>query len=478
MVNLPHIGGQNHATEIQQTALQITIAGDVHIMVPNSVDLMTPYILTEQQDWFEDEIKFIRKLIQPGSNVLDIGANYGCYAMTMAKLIGEEGHLWAFEPANSTAGFLSESISINRFNNVTLIKAALSNRNGTAELSLASNSELNAITSETGSGQTESVPLKRLDDCIEHYQWSDIEFVKLDAEGEEVHILEGGEKFFSNFSPLVMFELKHCDQVNEGLIQKFISFGYETYILVPGLQILAPFNATDIADEFLLNLFCCKQDTATALADRGLLITEVKDSSEQEQSSDWHTHLSQFHYAKALMPTWQQVIEQQPLPGWEGYEQALNLYAGAHDNSSPEIRLFRLQQALITLISVLNEHASVPKLLTLIRIAKELGKRNVAVQTLHQIIQHFIQESTFQISEPFLAVSPEAEVSNPEGRLAEWCLAWVLREREMLQAYSSYFTGQDSLPAIDHFLTLGFEDMEMARRSNLIRMRFNLPANV
>ncbi|MBK7673942.1 MAG: hypothetical protein IPJ27_03790 [Candidatus Accumulibacter sp.] len=55
----------------------LTMVDEVRVVVPDSLDLITPYVLLEQQDWFEDEIKFLRHLLQPGQKVIDIGANYG-----------------------------------------------------------------------------------------------------------------------------------------------------------------------------------------------------------------------------------------------------------------------------------------------------------------------------------------------------------------------------------------------------------------
>ncbi|WP_300450415.1 hypothetical protein [Accumulibacter sp.] len=46
---------------------------NVRVVVPDSLDLITPYVLLEQQDWFEDEIKFLRRLLQPEQAVIDIG---------------------------------------------------------------------------------------------------------------------------------------------------------------------------------------------------------------------------------------------------------------------------------------------------------------------------------------------------------------------------------------------------------------------
>jgi hypothetical protein len=67
------------------------------IVVPDSLDLITCYVLREQQDWFEDEIKFLRKLLWPGQQVIDIGADLGVYALSMARTVGPTGPVWTFE---------------------------------------------------------------------------------------------------------------------------------------------------------------------------------------------------------------------------------------------------------------------------------------------------------------------------------------------------------------------------------------------
>jgi len=63
----------------------------VRIVVPDSLDLITPYVLLEQQDWFEDEIKFVRRLLKPGQKVIDIGSNYVVSALSMAQTVGPPG---------------------------------------------------------------------------------------------------------------------------------------------------------------------------------------------------------------------------------------------------------------------------------------------------------------------------------------------------------------------------------------------------
>ena len=93
---------------------------------------MTTYVLQEQRDWFEDEIKFVRHYIKPGMRIIDIGANYGLYTLSLAKILGNSGKIWAFEPTKATADYLEDSISNNNFTNIKLIRSGLSDRMGKA----------------------------------------------------------------------------------------------------------------------------------------------------------------------------------------------------------------------------------------------------------------------------------------------------------------------------------------------------------
>src|SRR5579872_223267 len=101
----------------------LELVDGVRVVVPDSLDLITPYVLQEQKDWFEDEIKFLRRLIRPGQKVIDIGANCGVYALTLARLVGPTGRVWAFEPASGTANLLASGIAANNFTHLELIRS-------------------------------------------------------------------------------------------------------------------------------------------------------------------------------------------------------------------------------------------------------------------------------------------------------------------------------------------------------------------
>ena len=81
------------------------------MVTPDPANLITPYVLYEQQDWFEDEIGFLRRLLLPGQRAIDVGANYGVYTLSIAKAVGPTGSVWAFEPASTTAALLAQGIA-------------------------------------------------------------------------------------------------------------------------------------------------------------------------------------------------------------------------------------------------------------------------------------------------------------------------------------------------------------------------------
>jgi FkbM family methyltransferase len=432
----------------QQASLQaagdetftIRLRGSVDLIVPGSLQLMTPYVLLEQEDWFENEIAFVRKLVRAGARVLDVGANYGVYTATMARAIGPSGRLWAFEPASSTASFLRRSLAHNHFAQVELVQAALSDRRGTASLRIGPNPELNALADPAHiAGPVEQVPVRTLDECAVEFGWRDIEFVKLDAEGHEGNILRGGSEFFRRESPLVMFEFKHGDSVNTPLLEQFSSLGYALYRLVPGIGLLAPIDVRQGLDASQLNLFACKADRASVLEARGLL--------------------SRTSGANQVLPA----------------DGPLKLRAAALDTSlPPSQRLANLRQAAIDA----ERDAAVPsasRLQTAARIAWEFGDRAKARDWLIRLCDDPVMlASAANAAEPMLTASPHFERCPVPGAFPEWFEAAARDQLVRIHAFSSYFSGMRSLRSLELIHTLGFATAEMERRLQLIRIRFGL----
>lgn len=440
----------------------IKIANDVLVTVPDAPCLMTNFVLREQHDWFEDEIRFIRTFIKPGMQVIDIGANYGAYALSMAKLAGDTGKVWAFEPTENTAACLRASIRENSFSNIELIQAGLSDRLGQARLYTSPNSELNSLSKEAVSGgQYETIRLLTLDHCLQQYGWQDIDFIKLDAEGEELNILKKGKQTLGTLSPLVMFELKHGKQVNLPLINRFNEMGYSTYRLVPGLNTLVEFDPGQPFDGYLLNLFCCKNDKAQQLEATGVMVRNWQAHAPADKQLA-QVHISGLKYAAAL----QDVIQAVGAEANEDYRDILNAYIAAlQDTESVSQRVGYLMFAVDRIRQIFEQgEQNIARLVTFSRIAFAAGERSLGVRLLTQLLQQYQQSAEPVIDDLLLPAAEKYEDIDPGKRVHEWLLSSIIEQYIIKHAFSNYFSKGRCLPLYEELSRRGFMDEEMARR--------------
>ena len=451
------------------------------MVVPDSLDLITPYVLQEQKDWFEDEIKFLRRLLQPGEMVIDIGANYGVYALSMARTVEPRGRVWAFEPASTTAKLLAEGISVNGYSQVILERSALSSSCGTAQLSLNDHSELNALVrGKPSTNASETVPVVTLDECLRRHDWRDIAFMKVDAEGEEAEILKGGALFFSELSPLVQYEVKAGKDLHMELAQDFAALGYDSYRLVPGLDLLVPFDGGSTPDGYLLNLFCCKRDRAERLARQGFLV-ETKSSGDisgtvrNGDTYDWRQTIARLPYGARLADVWEHTVAE---GNSAEVERALSFYALSQDSSLSSTERFGALEASLGLLNTLcRREASHLRLASLARVARDYGARSLAVDALKRLSDVISQNRRVDVSEPFLPPGERFDSLAPGEALGNWVLASVLEEYERLGSFSSIYTGISARQRLETIRALGFGSAEMERRLGLLYRRFALPAS-
>lgn len=258
---------------VARTVETVTFGPALSILVPRAVRLITPFVLKEQGDWFEDELPFVRALMQEGEAAVDVGANFGVFTLSIAKAVGSTGAVVAFEPSSATVRFLEASARENGFEHVIVVRAAVSSESGEATFTNTESPELSGLdVPEDGQGVwREVVPLETLESVDARIDGRRVTFLKVDAEGEEVRILEGGAAFIQRHDPLLMTELRHQGQVNHGLIAKLRGLGLTVYRLVPGLGVLEPLTDALQTEPYLLNVFACSESRAATLAKRRLL---------------------------------------------------------------------------------------------------------------------------------------------------------------------------------------------------------------
>jgi FkbM family methyltransferase len=152
-----------------------------------------------------------RKLIRRGDTVLDIGANIGMVTVHMAKLVGGDGVVHAFEPNPRVVGLLRRALERNCLPQVKLHEFGL----GPAESTL----ELRVPRSDTGEGSfvrnretndclSVQVRVRKLDDVAKEQDIRRVSLLKIDVEGFEESVFRGAQLFLERVRPeAILFEV-------------------------------------------------------------------------------------------------------------------------------------------------------------------------------------------------------------------------------------------------------------------------------
>ncbi len=148
-------------------------------------------------DFEGDERDFMTRFLRPGDVYVDVGANVGLFTLIAARAVGPEGRVIAFEPVSKTNKRLCENIQLNKFTNVQVEQGALSDATGKFDIMVAED-EMDVFNSfaRPYMGEhyaRESVSTTTWDEfATSHSLEGRVKFMKIDVEGWETKVLQGG----------------------------------------------------------------------------------------------------------------------------------------------------------------------------------------------------------------------------------------------------------------------------------------------
>ena len=183
------------------------------------------------------------------NKVFDVGANKGEYAITLRGL-GYKGEIISFEPINAIYQVLQKNS--NNDNNWRCENYALGDFNGETQINIAGNSGASSSILEMLPAHLESSPqskyidsekitVKKLDSIFNLFSnVKDIIYLKIDAQGFEKNILDGGEESLNKIAVL-QIELSlitlYKDSINcLDMIEFLNSKGFKFYGVEPGFS--------------------------------------------------------------------------------------------------------------------------------------------------------------------------------------------------------------------------------------------------
>jgi FkbM family methyltransferase len=159
---------------------------------------------------FEPHIpRAIHHYCKQGDVIYDIGANIGYHALLFALYVGADGQVFAFEPNPADNKSLRWNLSANGFTNVEVIDMAVADTTGIVSFAVFAEPGVHHIASdhEPADASLISVPTITLDDFVYIRENPAPSFVKIDVEGSELHVLQGGSQMLREYQPVVIVEV-------------------------------------------------------------------------------------------------------------------------------------------------------------------------------------------------------------------------------------------------------------------------------
>lgn len=158
------------------------------------IKLVETPLLDSSADGEKCVLKQLLNYLKSGDVVYDIGANVGVHTIFMAKRVGEEGRVFAFEPESQTYEMLLKNIKLNNLNNVIPLKLALGSNMGESFLYSGINegSTFNLI--KFGDKINQKIKIIRGDFLVKDKSLPLPNVVKIDVEGYEYKVLKGLEE--------------------------------------------------------------------------------------------------------------------------------------------------------------------------------------------------------------------------------------------------------------------------------------------
>lgn len=199
----------------------------------------------------------LRRLVTPGSLVLDIGANIGAHALSLARHVGPAGRVIAFEPTDFAFAKLKRNLELNP-ELASCVTAQHCFLTGTdADRVPAAIYSSWPLEQEPGlhalhlgrEMRTEAARARSLDSVLAELADRPVRLVKLDVDGFECDVLRGATRLLADTRPVFVMELAPYVLEERGtsleqLLGFFLPNGYAMYHETTGKRL--PSSAAEL----------------------------------------------------------------------------------------------------------------------------------------------------------------------------------------------------------------------------------------
>jgi FkbM family methyltransferase len=175
-----------------------------------------------------EEQEALASVLKPGGVFYDIGANIGFYAVIAGRIVGEAGHVYAFEPFAESVAMIEKNAGLNQMSHITAVPAAATDTDGTVKLGVTAESALHTIRDDINN-PSEFIEVKAVavDTCVYQENFRKPTVVMIDVEGAELYVLRGMKRTLQECRPALLIEVHWLGKEFTDYIEKeILPLGY------------------------------------------------------------------------------------------------------------------------------------------------------------------------------------------------------------------------------------------------------------
>lgn len=226
--------------------------------IAKGMTLYGDFFYNRRAENLNDEEVLFAGLELEGKTVLEAGAHLGIYSLYFARKV-RSGKLVLFEPNPLNYFFLRKNLQANFFQAPIQVNCGLSNSPGKLRfVSKRYNSAKGTFKTDKHEilklGQPsvfeQDIEVITIDQAVERFKLDRVDFVKIDTEGYEPHVIEGMRATLQQFKPTLYFEIhglnKRQQQGDLERVFKHIEpHGYQIWKLDAGLPRITQTNISE-----------------------------------------------------------------------------------------------------------------------------------------------------------------------------------------------------------------------------------------
>ena len=169
----------------------LLMTGEFDLLIPTAEAGLLSYLTRHGSEAIEPGVRAVLQArLHPGATAVDVGANIGVHALTMAKIVGPSGRVVCVEPLPHIASTLERTLRLNGFGERSqVIYSAATDSAGEATLHRAPHSPMSSLFPIAEECTSLTVRTIVLDD---HFAPGErVDMVKIDVEGAEPLVYKG-----------------------------------------------------------------------------------------------------------------------------------------------------------------------------------------------------------------------------------------------------------------------------------------------